>query len=110
VLLVGMGKVAQLTSERLRQAGGKALSYIKNLGLQDIAVSVRSLNDTAQNLKSSRTARYKKVVYFIEGGLLGIYGFEKYKKAASSNNIKRITILDNDATLPLKRLQSIVSA
>jgi leucyl aminopeptidase len=110
ILLVGMGKVAELTSERLRQAGGKAFSYIKNLGLQDIAVSVRSLNDTAQDLQCSRTARYKQVVYFIEGGLLGIYGFEKYKKAENSNNIKRITILDNDGTLPLKRLQSIISA
>jgi leucyl aminopeptidase len=110
VLLVGLGKVAELTSERLRQAGGKALSYIKNLGLQDIAVSVRLFNDTAQDLQNNLSARYKQVIYFLEGGLLGIYGFEKYKKAENSNNIKRIIILDNDATLPLKRLQSVISA
>ena len=110
VLLVGIGKVAELTSERMRQAGGKAFSYIKNLGLQDIAVSVRSLNDIDPDLKSSRTARYKPIVYFIEGGLLGIYEFGKYKKAENGNNIKRITILDNDTTLPLKRLQSVVSS
>src|SRR5208337_658276 len=51
-----------------------------------------------------------QVVYFIEGGLLAIYEFEKYKKAENSKNINRITILDNDGTLPLKRLQSVVSA
>ncbi|MGO9015533.1 MAG: leucyl aminopeptidase [Dissulfurispiraceae bacterium] len=110
ILLVGIGKVAEISSERLRQAGGKAFSYIKNLGFQEIAVSVRSFDDTARDLPSSRTARYKQVVYFIEGGLLAIYQFEKYKKAENSKNIKRITILDNDGTLPLKRLQSVVSA
>jgi leucyl aminopeptidase len=110
VLLVGLGKAAELTSERLRQSGGKTFSYIKNLGLQDIAVSVRSLTDAAQDLQSSCTARYKGVIYFIEGGFLGIYAFEKYKKADNSYNIKRITILDNDATLPLKRLQIVISA
>ena len=111
ILLVGLGKVGELTSERLRQSGGKAFSYIKNLRLQDIAVSVRSLNDAVRDLQSSsRTARYKQVVYFIEGGLLGIYRFEKYKKAENGNNIKRITILDNDTTLPLKHLQSVISA
>ena len=110
ILLVGLGKVGELTSERLRQSGGKAFSYIKNLRLQDIAVSVRSLNEAARDQRSSHTARYKQVVYFIEGGLLGIYRFEKYKRTESGNKIKRITILENDATLPLKRLQSVISA
>ncbi len=110
ILLVGLGKVAELTSERLRRAGGKAFSYIKNLGIQDLAMSVRSLNDKAGDLQRSSTARYRQVVYFIEGGLLGIYGFEKYKKTENIYNIKRITILDNDGTLPLTRLQSVISA
>ncbi len=110
ILLVGLGKVAELTSERLRRAGGKAFSYIKNLGLKEIAVSVRSFNDAVRNFQDSSVARYKQVVYFIEGGLLGIYGFEKYKKAENNNNIKKITILDNDGTFPLKRLQSVISA
>ncbi len=110
ILLVGMGKVAEITSERLRVAGGKAFSFINDLELKDIAVSVRSFNDTARDRQSRDTARYKQVVYFIEGGLLGIYRFEKYKKAEKSNKINRIAVLDNDATLPFKRLQSVISA
>lgn len=46
ILLVGMGKGPELTSERLRQAGGKAFSYMKKLGLRDIAVSSRSIPGT----------------------------------------------------------------
>jgi leucyl aminopeptidase len=110
ILLVGLGKRAELTSERLRQAGGKALSYIKNLGFQDIAVSVRAFRDKTQALRKNQEARYKQVVYFIEGGLLSIYRFEKYKKPENENNIKKITILENDAKLPLKRLNNVISA
>lgn len=108
ILLVGLGKRSELTSERVRRAGGKAFSFVRNLGLHDIAVSVRTLHGVPQPLL--KEGRYKQVVYFLEGGLLGVYRFEKYKKAENGSNIKKITILDNYAMLPLKRLSVIVSA
>ncbi|MGD0282252.1 MAG: leucyl aminopeptidase [Dissulfurispiraceae bacterium] len=110
ILLVGMGKSAELTPERLRQAGGKVFSYIKKLGLKDIAVSVRALSHAAMDLRDNRATRYKGIVYFMEGGLLSLYRFEKYKKAEDGNTIGKITILDSDPTLPLKRLNTVISA
>jgi leucyl aminopeptidase len=108
ILLVGLGKRSDLTSEKVRQAGGKAFSFIRNLGLHDVAVSVRTLHGVPQQLL--KQSRHKQVIYFLEGGLLGVYRFEKYKIAENSGEIKKITILDNDDSLPLKRLSVMVSA
>ncbi|MBF0506033.1 MAG: leucyl aminopeptidase [Nitrospirae bacterium] len=107
ILLVGMGKGPELTSERLRQAGGKAFSYIKKLGLRDIAVSSRSI---ARDLRNGYEARYENVMYFIEGGILATYRFEKYKKAENGGDIRRIAVLGNGISLPLKRLRIVASA
>ncbi len=130
ILLVGMGKAPELTSERLRQAGGKAFSYIKKLGVRNIAVSTRSIglhcrndNPPSSTLKvrgergglvdERGVARYKSIIYFLEGGLLGIYRYEKYKKAEDRGDIKHITVLAGNASFlgqELERLQTVASA
>src|SRR5208283_4738072 len=85
-------------------------SYAKKLGVQNIAISARSLYDRAGYAADKHMERFHRVVYFIEGGLLGIYRFEKYKKIDNGNSLKKITVLYNGPALPVKRLNTVISA
>lgn len=69
ILLVGMGKAADISTEKIRQAGGRAVSHLRDIGCKDIALSASYLNSIKQS-----------PVPFIEGGLLSLYRFTKYKK------------------------------
>ena len=85
VLLVGLGKKKNVSRERLRQVGGKACSYLRRLNMHLIALSTRSI--TSLKLMPAD---------FIEGGLLSLYRFERYKKRENPREIKGITILSNE--------------
>jgi leucyl aminopeptidase len=83
VLMVGLGKKIEVSSERLRQAGGRAVSYLCGLGFQDVCLSGASL----LSLDLSP-------VPFVEGGLLSAYKFRKYKKDdGDSKEIKKFAVL-----------------
>jgi leucyl aminopeptidase len=85
ILLIGLGKVKEITRETLRQSGGRASSYLRNLHIKDVAFSTRSI----ASLKLMPTD-------FLEGFLLAHYRFEKYKKEDKQNGLKRITILSRE--------------
>jgi leucyl aminopeptidase len=104
ILLIGLGKQSDIKHDRIRQAGGKAFSYLRDIGIRDIAVSSIRFN----NLSMSFTE--KPIFYFIEGGLLGLYKFEKYKKSENSTEIKSVKILSDEKEIHLKRLHTVVSA
>ena len=106
VLLVGLGKQSDITTDRIRQAGGKAFSFLRDIGVKDIAVSSGIFDYLPKSFKASQ----KPVFYFMEGGLLSLYKFEKYKKSENSKEIKTATILGTDKDIPLKWLQTSVSA
>jgi leucyl aminopeptidase len=83
VALIGLGKRGEVTPERLRQAGGKAISSLQGLGLKDVSLStasVISLNHSP--------------VPLIEGGLLSLYTFNKYRKGKDiAKVLERITVI-----------------
>ncbi len=85
ILLIGLGSQNELTRNRLRQAGGKATSYLRNLNMKELALSVSAF----PSLKSS-------LVDFIEGSLLSDYSFARYKKEKHVKGIKKITILSGE--------------
>jgi leucyl aminopeptidase len=82
VLLVGMGKRGELSSERIRQAGGKAASYLDGLNLRSASLAVRYI----LSIKASP-------VPFVEGALLSLYKFRKYKEDKSQNGLEALTVL-----------------
>ncbi|UCD35933.1 MAG: leucyl aminopeptidase [Nitrospiraceae bacterium] len=84
ILLVGLGKRSELSREKVRQAGGTALSALRNGRAGDIALSSRLF----PALKISPAD-------FLEGLLLGSYRFEKYRKENDRKRIRRITILSS---------------
>ncbi len=106
ILLTGLGKKDDITAEKIRQSGGKSFSFIKSAGFENIAISLKELN----SLSTAITSNESPSTYFLEGGLLTLYKFERYKKPEDTKEIKNITILGNEKTIPLKRLETIVDA
>jgi leucyl aminopeptidase len=106
ILLIGLGKQSDITTDRIRQAGGKAFSFLRDMGVKDIAVSSSIFDYLPKSFKASQ----KPVFYFIEGGLLSLYRFEKYKKSENNKEIKTAIILGTDKDIPVKWIQTSVSA
>ncbi|MFZ3122237.1 MAG: leucyl aminopeptidase [Thermodesulfovibrionales bacterium] len=82
ILLVGLGKKNELSAENIRQAGGKAAVHLRDKGMKKIAVSTSLIS----SLKLSP-------LNFIEGALLGLYTFERYRKEKKNKKIENITLL-----------------
>ncbi|MGC2061622.1 MAG: leucyl aminopeptidase [Thermodesulfovibrionales bacterium] len=89
ILLVGLGKKEEMNPEAVRQGGGKALALLRNSGISTAALSTTTLSDL--NLSPA---------YFIEGALLGLYTYDRYKKEKETKSVHEITIL----TKPSKAL------
>lgn len=85
LLLAGLGKRRELTRERLRQAGGKAASHLRGLGLKDVALSTRTLGATSLSPAD-----------FLEGSLLSLYRFGRYKKEEDRKALRAITVLSGE--------------
>lgn len=100
ILLIGLGKVKEVTRETLRQSGGKASSFLRNMRIKDIALSTRSIS----SLKLMPTD-------FLEGFLLAHYRFEKYKKENKQKGLKRIILLSRENLKKLIRwTETVVEA
>lgn len=82
ILLIGLGKKNKLSAENIRQAGGKAAVHLRDKGMKKIAVSTNLIS----SLKLSP-------LNFIEGALLSLYKFERYRKEKDNKKIESITIL-----------------
>ncbi len=81
VVLVGLGKRAKCSSERVRQAGGKASTALKKIS--DAALSTAVLGDMPDGPRA-----------FCEGFLLARYKFSRYKKKdADAIEFKALTVL-----------------
>ena len=82
LLLVGLGKRDQITADKIRQAGGKAATHLRSMGIKKAALSTDFL-----------TALKISPVEFIEGALLGLYTYRRYKKDEDKKSLESITLL-----------------
>lgn len=88
ILLIGLGKKKEFTIDRLRQASGKSASYLSGLGLASF--------NTTLHLELKPLQEASQAV--LEGAVLGLYTFEKYKTDKKDNgkkDIRDITLLVN---------------
>ncbi|HMK56586.1 MAG TPA: leucyl aminopeptidase [Dissulfurispiraceae bacterium] len=113
LLLAGLGKRDEITHERLRQAGSKTFSALRDLGVVDIAISMKVL----QLIASEKVFARKPAFYFIEGGLLGMHRFERYKtdgkngkNGKGKKRIASLTIIDSDGAFEKEWLLSVTAA
>ncbi len=95
ILLAGMGNKKEVNAEKIRHSGGKAVSYLSGLGFRDICLSSRHMNALRQS-----------PLPFVEGGLLSLYKFKKYKHDKEDTvGLERLTLIGR----PRKSLFSAVS-
>jgi hypothetical protein len=73
ICLAGLGRKECISPEKVRQTGGKALAGLRDRGMKKVALSSGFF--LTHNIS---------LVNFVEGALLGLYTFRKYKK---ENNI-----------------------
>ncbi len=106
ILLAGLGKQTDLTSEKIRQSGGRAFSFLKSAGFERIAFSAKKLNSLLKDIPLIE----KPTSYFLEGGLLSLYVFKIYKKPENGKEIYDITLLDDEKGNSLRWVETLVSA
>jgi leucyl aminopeptidase len=106
ILLTGLGKQLDITPEIIRQAGGRAFSFLKTLGVENIALGFKEINSLLSNL----SMQHKPSSYFLEGGLLSLYSFNKYKKPDDLKQISNIVILGDEDENSLRWIDATVSA
>jgi len=80
LILAGLGKRGDLSLNSLRQAAGKAASALRAAGASDVVVAADDIDLDAE----------EKTEALIEGALLGLYRFLRYKTKESNNNNKEI--------------------
>jgi len=104
LLLTGLGKRSEVANEKIRRAGAKAFAAIKNSNLSAVVVSARVLAGAVS----------QSVFSFLEGGLLNIYRYDKYKtesgKEKPEKEIDSVTVLCDADALDVEWLQAVVSA
>jgi leucyl aminopeptidase len=98
LVLAGLGKRSDLTLNRLRQAAGKAAQHLRAAGATDVMIS---FDGTGLDAEEAAQA-------LIEGGLLGLYRFLKYKTSAENNGKQEILALTivTEKTAAMKALQA----
>ncbi|MEK6725172.1 MAG: leucyl aminopeptidase [Deltaproteobacteria bacterium] len=88
VLLIGLGKEKEFTTDRLRQASGKSAVCFSGLGLASFTTTLHLVLKPLQDASQA----------VMEGALLGLYRFKKYKTNNEENGkmeIREITLLVN---------------
>ena len=82
ILFAGLGKKGEISSEQVRQAGGKAAVYLRNMGMQRIALSTGLLSSLDVSPAD-----------FVEGALLGLYTFKRYIQKKDKKEIASLVVL-----------------
>ncbi|MDA8170137.1 MAG: leucyl aminopeptidase [Nitrospiraceae bacterium] len=86
LLLLGLGKRDAFGRDRLRQAGGRAASALKGLGIKEGAVSTRLMADADLDPAD-----------FVEGALLSQYRFGAYRKEENGGReLEGLTVLTKE--------------
>ncbi len=97
LLLVGLGKRIEFTSNRLRQAAGKAAPSLRSAGAQGITIVTDGIGLDAEEIGQALS----------EGSVLGLYRFLKYKTNEENDrkkDLRTITLL-TDSSGAVKAMQ-----
>jgi leucyl aminopeptidase len=87
VVVVGLGNGKPATGEVLRRAASAALRRARDLGARSVAVE----------LLGDRLPTRQRAHALVEGGILGTYTFDRYKREKSDKLVDRLTVVVPDA-------------
>jgi len=98
LVLAGLGKRSEFTLNRLRQAVGKAAPALRAAGARDVTVLVEEFGRDFEEVSQA----------LVEGSVLGLYRFLKYKTNEESDRKKDITTITllTETAASVKALQS----
>lgn len=88
IVFLGLGEKERITEDKIRQAGGRAASYLRELGMKKIAFSCSLLSSL--RLSPALVA---------EGALLGHYTYKRYTKEKNTKKIESLTLLSKRSRL-----------
>lgn len=111
ILLVGLGKKNEVTAERLRQAGAKAMQALAQLKIASLAVAGAVLNELPGSPEETETPAF----YLLEGALLRRY---RYRKQTTSDpedsenrcSLKSVVILGERVPTDARLLSVVIEA
>jgi leucyl aminopeptidase len=87
VVVAGLGPRAETTAEVLRRAAAAAARRARDLGARTVAAEV--LGD--------RLPARQRAQAVVEGALLGLYAFERYKKEKAERVVEELSVVEADA-------------
>src|SRR5713226_2159615 len=87
VVVAGLGPRAETTAEVLRRAASAAARRARDLGARTVAAEV--LGD--------RLPARQRAQAVVEGALLGLYAFERYKKEKAERVVEELSVVEADA-------------
>ncbi len=102
MLFLGLGRKDAVTAEKVRQAGGKALACLRDMEMKKIALSTLVFGHLQQS-----------PVHFIEGALLGLYTYKKYKTDNHGKAIDSFVLIrkpSKDLSLSIRKTEVIAAA
>ncbi|HEY2993408.1 MAG TPA: leucyl aminopeptidase [Methylomirabilota bacterium] len=86
VVVVGLGRRADTTAEVLRRAAAAGLRRARDLGARSVAIEV--LGD--------RLPARQRAQAVVEGGILGTYVFDRYKREKSDKQVETLQVAEPD--------------
>lgn len=86
LLLIGLGKVAELTQDHVRQVAGEALRHLRALKARKVGIACYDGEWGGLAIENVGEA-------VVEGVLLGLYRFDAYKSRTSHDNVQEIESL-----------------
>jgi leucyl aminopeptidase len=108
IVLIGLGDITKLTAEGLRRSGCKACAFVETQNVQHAAISLRAFKE-----KKTFKARFNPIDYFIEGGLLGLYNYKKYKTKnppIKKSEFNKISLIGQTKNISIDKIMTIVDA
>lgn len=96
VMFAGVGKSAELDSEKLRRAAGNAVNKAVGAGISGLAVCMPDLDATGMDQQEIAAA-------LMEGAVLANYRFDYYKKDKTHKPLKSIAFLTDKKFAPTAR-------
>ncbi|HEX9818738.1 MAG TPA: leucyl aminopeptidase [Methylomirabilota bacterium] len=86
VVVVGLGKRAETTAEVVRRAAASGLRRSRDLGARTVAIEI--LGD--------RLPARQRAQAVVEGGILGTYTFDRYKREKSDKQVETLQVTEPD--------------
>jgi leucyl aminopeptidase len=79
LVLVGLGKDGELTLEKIRNAGGKAATAVRDLGVKNLTVAVPGVEASRWNPSEGRFDMATAAQAVAEGALLSLYQMNEFR-------------------------------